>query len=742
MREQQTSYCLHKASDVQSHMESSREQQQRAFMQKGRFLKSLLIATMGLCLLLLLSWLPVLFRPQAALASSFVVGSDPVDGSTINVPPTQVRIFFNTPISSASTATVYFGIEYQVMNAGRSHVASNNSLELDTPLLAQLPEGSYTVRWTALSATDGRATHGVIGFNIGHSSTGLPGQVILGPSTSNILPQLSSLGILAVAWDWLVMAALALWIGILVMESIVLANGKDDSGRDSSGYRGDSGIRTTIDLGEPGEGETSNMDQSSRVVSTGDRGLVGAVSTGDRGRVEEVSAGDRGRVGASPTPTFSIMTQVRKQSLPLQWLCLAALCVGEIINLILRAALFTQTFNTSGIDPTAIRELIVNTTYGYLWLVRIALIGLAFVFLGWTTRSSRRPSFWMRNSASTRTQGKSRYTFVMLILAGLILFTFALSEDVTRLAQAHASAVILDWLFFVAQGIWFGGAAYLGFVLLPLLPALEPELHARSLVALIQRSTPLIAGSIGVLLVSGLFLAETSLSNVQQIFTDPFGRALLVRIILVVIMLLVSIYTLLFLTPQLRRQVLLLHVVNAEMPARRTRQAVLERNERRLIVLMRSLAFLGAGALLCAAFMSFFAPPIVFPAINYTNGSSTNTGSPTTNTQTIQTKQAGNLTVHLQITPARVGYDNTVIVTMSDSSGNPITDAQVHININMVTMDMGTVDTTINGRDPTYVAVFKKDETFSMPGLWDITLKIQRPDQAAAQVSFQVVFST
>ncbi len=180
-------------------------------MRQGSFLRPLLISVVGLCLLLSLSWLPILFPPPAALASSFVVGSDPVDGSTISVPPTQVRIFFNTPISSASIATVYFGIDYQVMNAGRSHVASNNPQELDTRLLTQLPQGSYTIRWSALSTTDGHATHGVIGFNIGHSSTGLPGQVILGPSTSNILPQLSLLGILAIAWDWLVMVALALW---------------------------------------------------------------------------------------------------------------------------------------------------------------------------------------------------------------------------------------------------------------------------------------------------------------------------------------------------------------------------------------------------------------------------------------------------------------------------------------------------------------------------------------------------
>jgi uncharacterized membrane protein len=329
----------------------------------------------------------------------------------------------------------------------------------------------------------------------------------------------------------------------------------------------------------------------------------------------------------------------------------------------------------------------------------------------------------------------------LLTLAGLILLTLALSEDVTHLAQAHVSAVILDWLFLVAQGIWFGGAAYLGFVLLPLLPALEPELHARSLVTLIQRSTPLLAGSIGVLLVSGLFLAESSLSSVQQVISDPFGRALLVKILLIAFMLLLSVYILFFLMPQLRRQVLMLHVVNAEMPARRTRQVVLERNERRLIVLMKSLAFLGVGVLLCAAFMSFFAPPIVFPAINYTDGSGANTAPSTTNTPVIQTKQINNLSVRLQVTPARVGYDNAVIVTLSDSNGNPITDAQIQINTNMVTMNMGTASATIKSGDPTYIAVFNKDETFSMPGLWDIALKIQRPNQAPAQISFQVTLT-
>src|SRR5216683_7583571 len=395
-------------------------------MRQGRFLRPALILVLSLCILITLSWLPVLFRPPAALASSFVIGSDPVDGSTISTPPTQVRIFFNTPISSASIANVYFGINYQVMNADRSHVASNNSQELDTPLITQLPMGSYTVRWTALSTTDGRATHGVIGFNIGHSSTGLPGQVILGPSTSNILPQLSLQGILAVAWDWLVMAALTLWIGILVIEGVVLADEKNDSSIDNSRNRGESGRRTTSDLGDYGEGESESSI---------------------------IYRGNRDRVGVNPTPTF------RKQSLPLQWLCLAALFAGEIINVILRATLLTQASNSNGIDPATIRELIVDTTYGHLWLVRIALIGAALVFLWWTTRFTGRQSIGIRNIASARTRGQARHTFAWFALAGFILLTLAVSEDITQLAQAHVSAVILDWFFLAAQGIWFGGGS-------------------------------------------------------------------------------------------------------------------------------------------------------------------------------------------------------------------------------------------------------------------------------------------
>jgi hypothetical protein len=92
------------------------------FMRRRSFLRPLLLAVLSLLMLLSLNWLPLGFRPPAALAHAFVIGSDPVDGSTLNTAPSAVSIFFNVPISSASSASVYFGINNQFMNAGSGHI--------------------------------------------------------------------------------------------------------------------------------------------------------------------------------------------------------------------------------------------------------------------------------------------------------------------------------------------------------------------------------------------------------------------------------------------------------------------------------------------------------------------------------------------------------------------------------------------------------------------------------------------
>src|SRR5450759_2404937 len=177
----------------------------------------LALVALSICAFLFFTWIDIASGESVAQAHAFVIGSDPVDGSTVNAVPKVVRIFFNTSISPASIANVYTPDE-RIVDASHSAISGQEARELDTPLITpgQLPQGSYTVRWTALANSDGHTTKGVIGFNFVRSIAGLPGEVILGPTTCNILPELNAIGILAVAWEWLVLMAVTFWVGILV----------------------------------------------------------------------------------------------------------------------------------------------------------------------------------------------------------------------------------------------------------------------------------------------------------------------------------------------------------------------------------------------------------------------------------------------------------------------------------------------------------------------------------------------
>src|SRR5262249_46819152 len=128
-----------------------------------------------------------------------------------------------------------------------------------------------------------------------------------------------------------------------------------------------------------------------------------------------------------------------------------------------------------------------------------------------------------------------------------------------------------------------------------------------------------------------------------------------------------------------------------------------------------------------------FTPPIHFPDVTYSNQSTVPTGT--------QTQQIGNFSVSLQLLPGRSNEVNTVILFINDKNGKPITDAQVHLTINMLAMDMGTKDALIIGGNPVYITTFEKGTTFNMAGLWAINVEIGQANQGGGQGVFQVMVS-
>jgi putative copper export protein/methionine-rich copper-binding protein CopC len=645
----------------------------------------------------------LIIPPRVANAQTFVIGSDPVDGSTINQAPSVVRIYFNAPLSSLSSAHVYAlpnGQQVEV-NATPSRVSATDSRELDIPLkpAADLPKGSYEVAWTAVDNADGHTTYGLIGFNIGFSGLGLPGTPTLGPSTSNNLEDIRALSptrLMAILWEWIILGTLTLWIGLLLIE---------------------------------------------RMLSAG--------------------------------RTLLLIERVQKQSYSLQWLYLAVLLIGECVTLVLRNIDLNTALQQPVLNLNTLAALIIATNYGHLWLVRIVVLLIAMGLLYWRGRikvpePEQLPRKIAANTGPLRQYvtgelrtvttaslprervkqevGQNqhippyRYTWLPLLLAGIFLLMHVLSGESTQILQPHISAVVLDWLNLGAQGLWFGGLAYLGYVLLPILPAVERDHHTEILSSLLRRLTPYLTIAVGVQIVSRLFLSEASISNAQQLITDDYGRTLLVQGVLVVILLAFAIYSQFMLQPRLIRQALFLPVVNAELPTRRKRQTTLDQSRQAFKQMAHIQSWLGAVVLLCSTLMAFFAPPIVFPNANYNNPSTA--ASNQTNSQVnSQTQKIGQFTVTLQLQPARADTNNKLMLGINGPNGKPVTNATVQVDTNMQIMDMGTDHVTINGGNPTYVATFDAATAFSMAGPWSINVRIEQPGQAAVQGTFLFTIS-
>ncbi|TMC20071.1 MAG: hypothetical protein E6J34_13720 [Chloroflexi bacterium] len=102
-------------------------------------------------------------------------------------------------------------------------------------------------------------------------------------------------------------------------------------------------------------------------------------------------------------------------------------------------------------------------------------------------------------------------------------------------------------------------------------------------------------------------------------------------------------------------------------------------------------------------------------------------------------QQVGDFSLTLQILPAQFNQTNVATLLIRDRNGNPVTNAQVQLTINMAVMDMGTAHVTMSSDKTLYVTKLDKG-IISMTGLWNIDASIQLPGQTTFKTRFQVMF--
>jgi len=192
--------------------------------------------------------------------------------------------------------------------------------------------------------------------------------------------------------------------------------------------------------------------------------------------------------------------------------CLCVLALTSVAELVLRAR--TLAGGDLAQSVRAVPLVLSRTHFGTIWSARM----LALVA-----------------SLSTAAVGTRRARVVALALAGAMALTTALSGHAADWGDVTPS-VLLDWIHVLAASLWIGGVVALALVAFGPGSALAPS----SVTHICARFSRLAGGSLAAVVLTGVYNAWVQLPDVAAFRDTPYGRVLLAKLALVVVLVLLG----------------------------------------------------------------------------------------------------------------------------------------------------------------------------------------------------------
>ena len=194
-------------------------------------------------------------------------------------------------------------------------------------------------------------------------------------------------------------------------------------------------------------------------------------------------------------------------------LTVAAGALGTALGLVLQAATAAGISAWEALDPDVLGDLL-DTRFGTVWGLRL-LVWLALGGLLAVAPQRKRSD---------------------LLLAGLLLGFLVVSPALAGHAGASEPRVVLlgaDIVHVLAMSVWVGGIALLVLALPAATRRLERSDRSRLLGATLERFSPIALGCVVALLATGILQSLLHLEAISNLIDTAFGRAILVKVALV-----------------------------------------------------------------------------------------------------------------------------------------------------------------------------------------------------------------
>jgi len=164
-----------------------------------------------------------------------------------------------------------------------------------------------------------------------------------------------------------------------------------------------------------------------------------------------------------------------------------------------------------------------QTRYGQLWLVRLGLIAVLAITLaacGW---------WFMRRRQA---EGIAAW-----IVAAAMPVPFSLTAHASAQQAGRTFALVADAIHLAAASVWIGGLAILLTVVLPGIRPMPPENRRRVLAIVVPRFSVLALIAVAALGITGFYAGWLHVGNLAALTGTGYGRALIIKLGLLAIML-------------------------------------------------------------------------------------------------------------------------------------------------------------------------------------------------------------
>jgi copper transport protein len=225
--------------------------------------------------------------------------------------------------------------------------------------------------------------------------------------------------------------------------------------------------------------------------------------------------------------------------------------------------IYLQAFSLSidlNTDATTTFAILISTDVGTVWILRIitASIIIASSFLYYILekmkiKKKRRilPSAEEHHDIQIekkRSSSISRILLYAIIIAGAIcIFSNSLVSHNTALTFLPSLAISMDWLHFMAVAIWIGGLFYISAVLLDIIRTVtkaktkfenysstsirSDKIESAYFLAILLPHFSVIATiSLGIIGITGLYMAWIHLHTAEALFDSPYGNILIIKL--------------------------------------------------------------------------------------------------------------------------------------------------------------------------------------------------------------------